>query len=269
MKVILSSLFLYSRIMPYCIKHLPGVVLDVVLSTAVENVHVDSSMAALSLVLADSPCPADTPTTSLPADSLTNQAGNFYMYLQPYSKGDVISCVISNGAICTKRGAVDKANACMIDDDLLKVRNSVRPWCSMHAGLTDKELKVQCVLYVGENPTFHPFKSVKQVHIKGEGLEIEIQYAIPEWTDMWVTGRCTWEEVTLSPHPDGSDWVMYVPEEYVTGDTMPVFKSLQRFDREPKPVREARANRLDTQESQGKQDSTSICEKVSKVSEEK
>lgn len=292
MKVIPSSLFLSFRITPYCIKHFPGVVLDVVLSTAVEHVHVGSSMVAPSQVPTDSPTsspsptdapttshsadsptevpttslsadsPTDAPTTNLPADSPTNQASNFYMYLQRYSQGDVIPCVIDGGAICTQRGTVDKANACVIDDDLLKVCNSGRPWCSMYAALTDMGSEIQCVLCVGKDLPFACFRSVKQVHIKSSGPEIKIEYDAPHshWTGMWVTGRSTWKEVTVSPNHDGTDWVMYVPEEYVTGDTMPVFKSLQRFDREPKPVREARANRLATQGAQGKQESASICE---------
>lgn len=199
--------------------------------------------------------PTDAPTTSLPADSTTKQAGNFYMYLQPYSQGDIIPCVLSNSAICTQRGTVDKANACMIDDDLLKVRNSVRPWCSMYDALTAGESDVQLVLSFRERAN-SSFGGVKQVHIKSSGPEIKIKYG----TDLWVTGRSTWKEVTMSPYHNDSDWVMYVPEEYVTGDTMPVFKSLQRFDREPKSVREARANSLATQGAQGKQDSPNICE---------
>ncbi|KAG0059287.1 hypothetical protein BGZ89_000526 [Linnemannia elongata] len=253
------------RITPYCIKHFPGVVLDVVLSTAVEHVHVGSSMAAPSQVPTDSPTsspsPTDAPTTSPPANSPTNQAGNFYMYLQPYSQGEVIPCVIDGGGICTQRGAVDKANACMINDDLLKVCNSVRPWCSMHAAPAILGSEMQVLLGVGEYPSTC-LRSVKQVHIKSSGPEIKIEYDIPgdHWESVWATGRSTWKEVTISLHYDYSDWVMYVPEEYVTGDTMPVFKSLQRFDREPKPVREARANRLATQGAQEKEDSPSICE---------
>ncbi|KAF9332583.1 hypothetical protein BGZ91_011643 [Linnemannia elongata] len=267
------------RIMPYCIKHFPGVVLDVVLSTAVEHVHVGSSMEAPSQVPTDSPTsspsltdapatslpthsPSDAQTTTLPADSPTNQAGNFYMYLQPYSQGDVIPCVIDGRTICTQRGTVDKANACVIDDDLLKVCNSVRPWCSMHAAPAILGSEMQVLLGVGKHDPKSSFGGVKQVHIKSSGPEIKIEYDTPgdHWESAWATGRDTWKEVTICLHYDYSDWVMYVPEEYVTGDTMPVFKSLQRFDREPKPVREARANRLATQGDQGKQDSASICE---------
>ncbi|KAG0059286.1 hypothetical protein BGZ89_000525 [Linnemannia elongata] len=287
------------RITPYCIKHFPGVVLDVVLSTTVEHVHVGSSMASPSQVPTDSPTsspsptdapttshsadsptevpttslsadspthapttslpthsPTDAPTTNLPADSPTNQASNFYMYLQRYSQGDVIPCVIDGRAICTQRGTVDKANACVIDDDLLKVRNSVSPWYSMYGALTAGKSDVQLVLALSERNTNSSFGGFKQVHVKGSGPEIKIKYG----NDSWVTGRSTWKEVTMGTHHDHSDWVMYVPEEYVTGDTMPVFKSLQRFDREPKPVREARANHLATQGARGKQDSASICE---------
>ncbi|KAF9343461.1 hypothetical protein BGX26_005690, partial [Mortierella sp. AD094] len=41
------------RIMPHCIKHFPDVVLDVVLFTPVEYIHVDSPIATTSLALAD------------------------------------------------------------------------------------------------------------------------------------------------------------------------------------------------------------------------
>ncbi|KAF9346080.1 hypothetical protein BGX26_002441 [Mortierella sp. AD094] len=42
-----------ARITPHCIKHCPGIVLDVVLSTSVEHVHVDSPMATPSLTPTD------------------------------------------------------------------------------------------------------------------------------------------------------------------------------------------------------------------------
>ncbi|KAG0201808.1 hypothetical protein BGX28_005463 [Mortierella sp. GBA30] len=41
------------RIEPHCIKHCPSVVLDVVLSTAIEQVHVDSSKVTPGRILAD------------------------------------------------------------------------------------------------------------------------------------------------------------------------------------------------------------------------
>ncbi|OAQ22797.1 hypothetical protein K457DRAFT_36991 [Linnemannia elongata AG-77] len=231
---------------------------------------------SFSLVPTDSPIgspsPADAPTTSLsadsspdaqtttlPADSPTNQTGNFYIHLQPYSQGDVIPCVIDGGTICTQRGTVDKANACMIDDDLLKVRDSVSSWCSMYVIPLEGESEAHLVLCVGEHCDNYGVRNFKQVHIKSSGPEIKIKYD-DHSTGMWVNGRSTWKDVTMSTHHDYSDWVMYVPEEYVTGGTMPVFKSLQRFDREPKPVREARANHLATQGAQGMQDSASICE---------
>ncbi|KAG0061825.1 hypothetical protein BGZ89_011139, partial [Linnemannia elongata] len=48
-----------TRIAPHCIKHYPGVVLDIILSNTVENVQVNSPMTISSLAPADSR--ADTP----------------------------------------------------------------------------------------------------------------------------------------------------------------------------------------------------------------
>ncbi|KAF8927517.1 hypothetical protein BGZ47_002108, partial [Haplosporangium gracile] len=63
------------RIVPHCIKHYPGVVLDVVLS-ATDRVHVDSPMATSSLAPASnradtSANPHDNPPTATPTDAPT------------------------------------------------------------------------------------------------------------------------------------------------------------------------------------------------------
>ncbi|KAF9173558.1 hypothetical protein BGX21_004015 [Mortierella sp. AD011] len=52
------------RVVPHCIKHCPGVVLDVVLSTTAEDVHVGSSMSAPSPAPTDgrADAPTDSPT---------------------------------------------------------------------------------------------------------------------------------------------------------------------------------------------------------------
>ncbi|KAF9284702.1 hypothetical protein BGZ88_009832 [Linnemannia elongata] len=61
------------RIVPHCIKHYPGVVLDVVLSSAADHVHVDSPMATSSLTSASSQ--ANT-SNNPPANALTNAPTN-------------------------------------------------------------------------------------------------------------------------------------------------------------------------------------------------
>ncbi|KAG0051211.1 hypothetical protein BGZ83_003996 [Gryganskiella cystojenkinii] len=61
------------RIVPHCIKHHPGVVLDVILSSG-DHAHIDSSMATPSLARVDirDHTPTDTPTIIPPANPPTN-----------------------------------------------------------------------------------------------------------------------------------------------------------------------------------------------------
>ncbi|KAG0041945.1 hypothetical protein BGZ89_007147, partial [Linnemannia elongata] len=61
------------RIVPHCIKHYPGVVLDVVLSSAADHGHVDSPMATSSLAPANSRADtSDNPPANPPANSPAN-----------------------------------------------------------------------------------------------------------------------------------------------------------------------------------------------------
>ncbi|KAF8929995.1 hypothetical protein EDD21DRAFT_364254 [Dissophora ornata] len=62
-------------LVPHCIKHCPGVVLDVVLSTAVEHVLVDSPVATPSPALMDgrTDAPADVPTNAPTLSSIEDK----------------------------------------------------------------------------------------------------------------------------------------------------------------------------------------------------
>ncbi|KAG0046719.1 hypothetical protein BGZ90_008097, partial [Linnemannia elongata] len=59
-----------TRIVPHCIKHYPGVVLDIILSNSVEHVPVNSPMAISSLAPADSR--ADTPADAQTDFAISN-----------------------------------------------------------------------------------------------------------------------------------------------------------------------------------------------------